>query len=268
MNLEKYLERIGYKETITNDLDTLNKIIFAHSISIPFENLNPLLKLPVRIDKDSVQNKLIQNKRGGYCYEQNTLLFHVLTEIGYNVRPLAGRVVWKQPIDSINSLTHMFLLVNVDDVEYLVDVGFGGQSLTTPLEIVLDIEQETTHEPYRIIKYEDDYVLQTKIADEWNAMYRFNKSKQYFEDFEVGNWYTSTHPEFLFTNILSVAKPYKQGRYTLHNNTFKNYELNGTITSKTIQSVAELKQILQNVFTISLDGLEQLDDKLQQFIFI
>ncbi|WP_177765909.1 arylamine N-acetyltransferase family protein [Flavobacterium sp. I3-2] len=267
MDLNKYFERIGFTEECKVDFEILKKLNYLHAITIPFENINPLLKLPVKIDINSIVAKLVLKKRGGYCYEQNTLFLHILTEIGFEVRPLAGRVVWNDSINSITSLTHMFLLVTYNQIEYIIDVGFGAQTLTSPLKFVLDEVQETPHETYQIIKFEDDFVLQTRINNNWKSMYRFNKNPQYFVDFEVGNWYTSTNPDFIFTNILFLSKADKNGRYSLVNNIFKTYDLNGTSKTLKIETIEELKNIITSVFNIEISEEEEfLDKKLNTFL--
>lgn len=266
LDLNKYFERIGFTEESKVDFEVLKKLNFLHAITIPFENINPLLKLPVKIDLNSIEEKLVLKNRGGYCYEQNTLFFNVLTEIGFEVRPLAGRVVWNDSINSITSLTHMFLLVTFNQIEYIVDVGFGTQTLTSPLKFVLDEVQETPHESYKIIKFEDDFVLQTNINNNWRSMYRFNKNQQHFIDFEVGNWYTSTHPDFIFTNILFLSKATKNGRYSLINNLFKRYDLDGTSKTLKIETIEELKNIITSIFNIEISEEEILDEKLRTFI--
>lgn len=266
MDLNKYFERIGFNEESKVNLEILKKLNYLHAITIPFENINPLLKLPVKIDINSIEEKLVLKKRGGYCCEQNTLFFHVLTEIGFEVRSLAGRVVWNDSINSITSLTHMFLLVTFNQVEYIIDVGFGAQTLTLPLKFILDEVQETPHESYQIIKFEDDFVLQTRINNNWKSMYRFNKNQQHFVDFEVGNWYTSTNPDFIFTNILFLSKAHKNGRHSLVNNIFKTYDLDGTSKTLKIESIEELKNIITSVFNIEISEEELLNKKLHAYI--
>jgi len=266
INLKKYFERIGFSDEVKINIETLEKLNYLHTLSIPFENINPFLKIPVQIDINSIQKKLINNKRGGYCYEQNTLFFHILTEIGFHVQPLAGRVVWNDSIDAITSLTHMFLVVTLNEIEYLVDVGFGAQTLTSPIQFVLNLGQKTSLEIYQIIEFENDFVLQTKINNEWKSMYRFNRNKQYFVDFEIGNWYTSTNPNFIFTKILYLAKPSENGRVSLINTTFKKHYQNGKIETTKIGSIEELKQIITSQFNLELPEVTNLDQKLLEII--
>lgn len=97
-------------------------------------------------------------------------------------------------------------------------------------------------------------------------MYLFNTSVQHFVDFEVANWYTSTHPDFIFTNMLSVARADFNCRYTLNNGNFKKYVIEGPSESTELKSVTEMKQILIDVFKIVLPDISHLDERLGDFI--
>jgi N-hydroxyarylamine O-acetyltransferase len=125
--LDDYLERIGFAGKIGPDLATLAAIHAAHVNAIPFEGLDPLLRRPVKLDLVSVQEKLVDGRRGGYCFEQNTLLKAALETIGFKVTGLGGRVRWMSAPDSpLGPRTHMVLKVDLSDGPYLADVGFGA----------------------------------------------------------------------------------------------------------------------------------------------
>src|SRR5579871_3593900 len=132
-NLDQYLTRIGYRGPLRADLETLTALQSAHLDALPFESLDPLLRRPVRLDLASLQAKLVNGNRGGYCYEQNTLLRAALAAIGFAVTGLAGRVRWMAPPDStLGPKTHMMLKVDLADGAYLADVGFGACLLDAP----------------------------------------------------------------------------------------------------------------------------------------
>lgn len=151
IDLDAYFQRIGYTGERTPTLDTLRALHVRHTEAIPFENLNPLLKWPVRLDAPSLEQKLVRDGRGGYCFEQNRLLRHVLEALGFSVKGLAARVVWNAPEGAITARTHMLLRVDLNEQPYIVDVGFGGQTLTGPLRLEPDTEQTTPHEPFRLL---------------------------------------------------------------------------------------------------------------------
>src|SRR5262245_7124405 len=141
VDVDAYFERIGYRGLRSASVDTLAEIHLRHAQTIPFENLNPFLRWTVRLDLQSPQQKLVRHKRGGYCFEHNLLLSHVLRELGFQVRGLAARVRWNVPEDTLTARGHMLLLLDLGDRPYVADVGFGGLTLTAPLRLEVDVEK-------------------------------------------------------------------------------------------------------------------------------
>jgi len=135
IGLGAYFSRIGYLGVRTPALETLERIIARHTEAIPFENLNPLLRWPVRLDPASLEEKMVRGGRGGYCFEQNLLLKSALNALGYRVTGLAARVLWNVPEGAITPRTHMLLRVDMGERPFIVDVGFGGLTLTGVLRL-------------------------------------------------------------------------------------------------------------------------------------
>src|SRR5262245_65912628 len=109
LDFDAYAERIGYRGNRTSTNDSLEGIVLAHALRVPFENLDIHLGTPIDLDPARLFEKIVVRRRGGYCFEQNTLLFEVLREIGFSVRPLAARVLGgNPPID--RPRTHMLLM--------------------------------------------------------------------------------------------------------------------------------------------------------------
>lgn len=259
LNIKDYFQRIGYLGNPKPDLETLKELHLLHVRTIPFENLNPLLKIPVALDMDSLWDKMVNNNRGGYCYEQNLLFAHVLQSIGFDVRPLAARVLIGREEDDISAKTHMLLLVLYDGVEYLCDVGFGSHSLAGPLELHSSVPQNTPLEQYKIIGMDDHYLMYIHVRNEWRLMYRFTTEKRYLVDFKMANWYTSTYPKSHFTYSLTVARVGNNCRYTLKNNQFRTHFLGGQTEKETIYTIDRLKTVLEDVFLIDIPRVENLD---------
>jgi N-hydroxyarylamine O-acetyltransferase len=159
IDLDAYFERIGNTGGRAATLETLRAIHTRHPEAIAFENLNPLLRRPVPLDAQSLQQKMIRDGRGGYCYEQNLLLSHVLRALGFQVTGLAARVLWNAPEGAITTRSHMLLRIDLDETSYVADVGFGGLTLTGPLLLQPDIEQSTPHEPFRLVKAGEEFVM-------------------------------------------------------------------------------------------------------------
>lgn len=267
INLTNYFKRIGYDGSAAATLDTLQKLHLLHTQTIPFENLNPLLGLPVKLDLESLQQKLVDNRRGGYCFEHNLFFCDVLKTIGFEAESFAGRVIWNQPEDKITSLTHAVLIVTIGGQKYHVDVGFGGQSPTAPLLFEPGLEQETPHESYRLIKREAGYyLLQTKVKGEWKHMYRYTLQQRFPVDYKVNNWYTSTHPDSHFTKGLTAARAGDDCRYVLSNNKFKVHYLDRETEEHLLESADEIKQVLEDEIGLKLPEVDNLESTLKNFI--
>ena len=264
INLDAYFERIGYIGPRTATLETLRTLHRLHPQVIPFENLNPLLGLPVKLDLESLEQKMIHNNRGGYCYEHNLLFKAVLEALGFSVKGLAARVRWNKSDDEITPQQHMLLSVKVDGVCYIADVGFGGSSPSAPLLLELDTVQQTPHEYYRLITRGVEYLLQSKIDDEWKALYQFNLEEYYVPDYEVSSWYLSHHPESHFVNDLVAARTAPGRRYVLSDNTFKIHHLEGETEEQILKTPDELRLVLENKFKLTLPETKNLKPMLNQ----
>jgi N-hydroxyarylamine O-acetyltransferase len=196
----------------------LSAIHAQHPAAIPFETLDPLLGRPVSLDLDALQAKLVGQRRGGYCFEQNALFRAVLEALGFQVTPLIARVVWMAPPDRpLGARNHMLLRVDLADGPYIADVGFGGQLASAPLKLEVGLEQATAEALFRLVAAGDALVLETRLPDGWVALYRFTLEPAEASDYEVSNWYTSTHPTFLLTTNLLAERLTPQGRLSLFN---------------------------------------------------
>lgn len=268
LDLDAYLARIGYDGSRDATVDTLDEIVKLHSRVIPFENLTSFLGSPVDIDLESIQQKLVSSKRGGYCFEQNLLLRAVLTELGYNVTPLTARVLWGNQQDAETAVTmrsHMLLAVEVDGEPRLADVGFGGSTLTSSIRMTLSQIQETNHENARLTALDGDYALQISIGDKWRYVYRFDLQRQYPVDYIAPNWYISTSPDSKFVQGLMAARTDEGKRYALNGRNFAVHHLGAESEQRTLETPTELIECLQQDFHIELDEwspLEQAFDRL------
>lgn len=206
MNLEQYFQRINYQGEIQPTLATLNALTFAHITHIPFENISVLQKQTIAIDSASLFEKLVVQKRGGYCYEQNGLFFAVLQQLGFDVEPLAARVRLAETDRAVIPVrTHLMLKVTIEGESYITDVGVGSSSLTQALQLKENILQETSHDTRRFQRVNDQWYMQILYGGAWQDVYQFGGEIMHESDRKVGNWYTSTHPDSHFTQRLSVA---------------------------------------------------------------
>ena len=262
IDLDAYFQRIGYEGERTPTLETLRAIQLRHAETIAFENLNPLMRWPVRLDIESLQQKLVRDGRGGYCYEQNLLFSHALKALGFQVTGLAARVLWNEPDATIVPRSHMLLCVGLNEKPYIADVGFGILTPTGPLRLEPDIEQATPHEPFRLIRAGQEFVMQAKIRGDWKTLYRFDLQEQLVSDYEVSNWYVSTHPDSIFVTGLMAARPAQDRRYALRNNEFVVHHLNGSTDRHILTSVTEMRETLERAFRITVPDALEIDAAL------
>ena len=249
-NLALYLQRLGFDAPPAPTLDTLRQLQLRHTGVFPFENLSTLSGQPVLIDLPSIEQKVLHDGRGGYCYELNNLFLALLQALGFDARGLSGRVVMGQPEGAWTARTHRLSLVTLDGVRYITDVGFGGMVPTAPLMLDTPAEQLTPHEPYRIEPHEDGYTLRANVGGEWRAMYIFDLQRQEDIDYAVGNWYVSTHPESSFARQLMVARTGEGWRRTLNNGSFAIHRIGRETERRQVADVDELMGLLRSEFDI------------------
>lgn len=259
IDLDAYLQRIDFSGRPAADLDSIGKLVARHTRAIPFENLNPFLGWPVEIDLPAVEQKLVRSRRGGYCYEQNTLMRAVLESIGIEVTPLAARVLWQAPEDAMPPQSHMMLRAQVGEVPYLVDVGFGSQTPTAPLRLDTAEAQASPQGNYCILRSGQEYLVQADVRGEWKPIYRFDLQQQSAGDYKVFNWYCSTHPDSHFTRELIATRAGEGGRHTLSNNRLTFYPPGGEKRESVLAGPGALRRTLLDTFGIELPESAQVE---------
>lgn len=270
VNLSAYFARIGYFGSQRANLETLNALIAHHVQTIPFENLDILQNRAISIDPAAVEDKLVHRRRGGYCFEHNTLLLNVLESLGFQVSALGARARYQLPPDVRRPRTHMFLRVEIDGASYLVDGGFGALSPTAALPLALDVEHPTPHEPRRIIAegtwhglslHSPDAVLvhQAHFAEAWHDVIEFTLEPMPLPDREMGNWFTSTFPTSHFRSKLMVARATANGRVTLQDRELTQRDRKGVATTRTLTTRAELLDALSEHFQLRFPAAARFD---------
>ena len=249
IDLDAYFERVDYAGPRASTLEVLNALVLAQPAVIPFESLDPLFGRTVRLDPASLEAKLVRGGRGGYCFEQNGVFWRVLQALGFKVTPLSARVRWMLPEDApLGPLSHMLLRVETPEGPHLCDVGFGGQSPTAPLRFEPGLEQTTPHGTYRLVEQGGGFELQMRLPDRWAALYRFNLEPRILADYEVSNWFTSTHPKSRFTNGLIVSLAPEGRRMNLLDTGLTTYFADGRVEERKLGSAGELHAALTGDF--------------------
>ena len=248
IDLAAYLARIGYEGSLAPSAAVLNAVHLAHATRIPYENLDILLGKPIRLDLASIEAKLVQGGRGGYCFEQNKLLALALQALGFPVQLLAARVRYRYR--TLLPRTHMVLLVQADDRNWLVDVGFGAQGLLLPVALVAGAEARQYAWTFRLVEEPGLWVMQSKRDSAWEDLYAFSLEPQQMIDYEMANYYTSTHPDSRFVHTPTAQRMTTEVRYILRNRELLTDD-GKTVTTREI-SDEELLTVLDQTFGICL----------------
>ena len=249
-DLQAYCARVRYEGRRTPDFDVLAALIEHHALALPFENLDVLLGRPIPLDASSLQEKLIRGGRGGYCFEHNALLEGVLRQIGFDVTAHMGRGRWRVPAGVTLPRTHMVLTVAVAGERFLVDGGYGGVGLTAPLRLDCEDAQPSLFEAQRVLTSAHERLVQALVAGEWRDLYTFTDEPLPPVDFEVANWYTSTHPASRFRQNLIVSCATRDARSVLYNRELSTYG-RGAKETRTVDDPDELLEVLSSRFGLS-----------------
>ena len=267
LDLAAYLTRIGTPDADRADLPTLRAIVAGHARAIAFENLDAFTGREIGLDPADLAAKLVAGRRGGWCFEQNLLLRGALDELGFRTTGLAGRVLWRRPADApLPPRGHMLLQVDLDEGPHIVDVGFGGVTLTGVLALAPEREQATPHEPFRLWPDGTGFRMQAKVAGDWTTLYRFDLTEQCLADYEVTNWYLAHHPASHFVNSLMADRPDTDRRYALNDRMLSVHHLGGRTERRELRTTAEIRTALAEQFLLDLSGLPGLDRALSRLL--
>jgi N-hydroxyarylamine O-acetyltransferase len=257
IDLDAYRRRIGDEGPMSPTLDTLTRLIGRHAASIPFENIEVLARRVPRLDLDSLAQKMVRRRRGGYCFEQNHLFLGCLGQMGFDVQGMEARVRAGVADDVITGRTHMALRVRIDGVDHLADVGFGGLAPLSPIRIESGIEQAAAGSVYRLIDVADGMLLQVQAASGWSDCYCIGPVRPHPIDYELGNWFVATHPKAMLGQNLLMAIASDRGRWTLFNNLLsrRRHETDAS-EERVLKTRAEYVDAFADVFAVDVDGAD------------
>jgi N-hydroxyarylamine O-acetyltransferase len=257
LDLDAYLARVGYHGDLAPTAVTLGALHRAHSAAVPFENLDIVLGHGIALDIEALQDKLVERRRGGYCYEQNLLFAAVLDRLGYPVTRLAARVHHSRTRPGPRG--HMLLCVQADGIRWLADVGFGaGVEEPIPLADGATVSQDGW--TYQLSGDADGWWwLRSLGADGPSDLYAFTLEPHHRVDFEIANFYTSTHPHSPFVGRPVAMRTVPGARHALAGRKLTTSNPGGSSQHRTV-AAAELDDVLREVFAIALppDDLARL----------
>lgn len=262
--LRMYLRRIGMPEEMTGSLETLKKLHLVHPKHITFENIDTFTGNIPSLNIEAIFNKLVKEKRGGYCYEQNSLFRAVLQTLGFRVKMHLARVLWSSKDGSENARSHMMLTTDIMGEKYLVDVGFGSVTLTAP--VLFNSHQDTPNGMFRLISLNNNFHRLDVFKNGWLPIYKFSLEEVELPDIEMANWYMATGPDSVFNRFLIITRVDENARYSLFNKEFNISYNDGNKESREITSKEDLKSVLINEFNLDLSEklTEQIYTKISE----
>ena len=249
MRVEKYLNRIGAERfNFVPNLENLKYLQRRHLLNIPFENLDIHWKKPIDLKGESLYQKIVENKRGGFCYELNGLFFELLQKTGYESKRISARVSDGKG-DFGQEFDHLAIITRIEDEDYLVDVGFGD-FIAEPIKFILDIEQIDTNGTFLIKKFDEIYFEVVKKNDEsFISQYIFTLEKRDLSEFEKMCLFQQTSPDSHFTQNKVCSLMCIDGRKTLTDKKFMTTKANQK-EDIAINSEQEFAEILEREFGI------------------
>ncbi len=255
--LDLYFKRIQYSQSPSVNLQTLQDLHLLHLQHIPYENLSVFCHQPVRLDQQTLTEKMLLRQRGGYCFEQNGLFLMVLAELGFKCHPNMARVHRNRP--EPGGRTHHVNVVELEGQSWLCDVGFGGSGFRHPLRLQCDVEIEQLGEIYRLQKNDVHGIyLQKKIEQAWYPLYTFKIEPAMPIDMEMANFYTSNSSDYVFRKSIVGTKMTSRGRVTLLDHTFKYFDLiDGRLEQETVTDFAAYLGNLQKHLGVQLNASEK-----------
>ncbi len=216
LSVDNYLERIGYGSLVKLDEAGLYGVHEAHSYAVPYENLEIMDGKPLTLDVESVYNKIVVRRRGGYCFEVNGLFSWLLSQLGFGPVEYFGRWMWNEPLKAPLK-RHRISKVKIGGISYICDVGVGVPTYVRPLVFEVGLVQEQCGISFRIIQ--DDvlgYLVQRAFKDkDWENFFSFTEERALPIDFYYAHYWCTTHPDSIFLKNTMVHLPTKNGRNTI-----------------------------------------------------
>jgi N-hydroxyarylamine O-acetyltransferase len=236
--VDAYLDRIGYAGPREPTFSTLAAIVGRHVIAIPFENLDVLLGRPPRLDLPTLVAKLVDARRGGYCYEHATLCAAALEHLGFEVKRHSARVVMTTPREQAPR-THMFLTA----MGHVLDPGFGGRAPHAPVPL-----DGTPAGDHRIVREHGEIALYHRDQRLWVSSLEADLPI----DFEMANHFTATWPQSSFVQRMMLRVLTPDGEVRVMNRDVTITRQGDTVTRQ-LADRAELAELLQTHFGFALD---------------
>jgi N-hydroxyarylamine O-acetyltransferase len=251
MRFDDYLRRISASAPSSANLESLHDLHRRHRDTFLFENLDIQRGRGIDLSLDALERKFLDDGRGGYCFEQNTLFDAVLREVGFDTRVLLARVRRGPPAGWAR--THMLLLVTLGGERWIADVGFGAAGLLEPMPLEDGATSEQGGLTYSLRRDGELWVLAMRDASTLDDFYEFSLDRQTAADVEIANHYTSTHPASIFRRSLTIQRARREERTILRGNILGRYR--GGILGEETFAHDQLRDVAHREFSVVLgDG--------------
>ncbi|WP_179194783.1 arylamine N-acetyltransferase [Bacillus sp. EAC] len=248
MKSEIYFKHIGIKKPDIASIETLKEIHKHHLLAIPFENLDIIAGTPLSMDPSQIMKKIIDRKRGGICFETNTLLYAVLIELGFNVRYISAKF-WNDEKQTWNpEFSHLALIVSFEEENYLADVGVGGGFLE-PILLRNGFEYSDSNGSYRVIENSDSIFTLQKFDETWKDLLLISTETTELHLFEDQFLYYQTSKDTIFTQNKIVNLLTEDGRISLSDHQLKITK-NHTISVTAIESPEDWQTTYNEIFKV------------------
>ena len=246
-DISTYFKRINYTGPAATDTGTLHALMRHQLFSIPFENGDVQAGKVVSLVPEDIADKLLRQKRGGYCYEVNGLFAMALEALGIRWRFVAARPMF-YPVR--RPKTHMALIAEIGGRQWLCDLGFGSYGIRAPMALdMLDTDIRQDFDTFRLTRNaEGEYLLQAWVEGKWASQYGFDLSPQEWIDFVPANYLNSTHPDAIFVQKRVVVQHRPEGREILLGNMLKIITAKGTETRQLAED--DIPRILKERFAL------------------
>ena len=253
VDLDAWRRRVDFAGAPAPTAECLRQLIVAHASAIPFENIEVLARRVPALDLAGLQDKLLRQRRGGYCFEQNALFRALLRTIGFDAHPMEARIRSGVPVDVVTARTHLATRVVLHGVDHLVDVGCGTLAPLAPLVLASRDEQAAGSGVFRFVDVDGQVLLRTRGAEGWADCYQLLPGAPHPIDCEMGNWFVATHPKSMLASNLLVGRAIPGGRLRLFNRRLSTFRPEcAAPTEQVLQARAEFADVLADGFGLDV----------------
>ncbi len=214
MSVGKYLERIGFDGDPRPDVDTLFRLQHAHLTSVPYENLDIYYRREFSLAYGAIYDKVVNRRRGGYCFELNGLFGWLLRQLGFRTEEYLGRWLKGEAL-AVPLRRHRVVKVLMEGRSYIADVGVGQRCPLEPLEFLHDVVQEREGVRYRIVREGLYNVVQTELDGQFINFYSFDDAPQENIGYIYAHYYCCNYPGSVFLHRIIVHMSTAAGRRSI-----------------------------------------------------